>query len=110
MVQKSIKTGLLLTVVFFTLSCSTPSGDSQNNPTFVEGKGYCVHKYGENGCSCIYQYKTKEWSCQEGPTTVCDQNKSKAGQCSQYVPDLDKWGAEQQKEDGNADQSVSQSN
>ena len=83
-----------MAVTFFIFSCSTPGGN-QGKSNFVEGKGYCVHKYGDNawnkGCSCSYEHESDNWSCLSGPTTDCEDNKSKAGQCIRYVPDLNEW-------------------
>ena len=112
MKQKGIKAGILLTVIFFTFSCST-SNNNQGKPNLVKGKGYCVHKYGDNGCLCTYQYGERDWICQSGPTTVCEDNKSRAGQCIEYAPDLDEWEAKQREEANNADSdqsTISQSN
>lgn len=89
------------------LSCST-SNNNQKKSNFVEGKGYCVHKYGDNGCLCTYG--DEDWVCQDGPKKQCEDNKSKAGQCTEYVPDLDEWEAKQRKEADNAGQSASISN
>ena len=92
--QKQIKAGLL--VMLFTFSCSV-SNSNQGKSNFVEGKGYCVYKYGDSGCDCSYQYGEGSWICLSGPTTACEGNKSKAGQCIKYVPDLDEWARQQEK-------------
>ena len=95
MKQKEIKAGILFIIISFAFFCSTSNNNSRKQ-NFVEGKGYCVHKYGDNGCSCSYEYEGGGWICLAGPTTECESNKSKAGQCIKYVPDLE-WAKKQEK-------------
>lgn len=78
-------------------SCST-SNSNRGRSNFVEGKGYCVHKYGDNGCSCSYEHGEDSFICLSGPSTDCDDNKDKAGECIKYVPDLKVWIEEVEKQ------------